>query len=437
MSAKYQSIKGFADLFGAQSALFTRLEDSARACFALYGFAELRTPILEYTELFQRGIGSETDVVQKEMFSLLDRKGRSLSLRPEATAGVLRAAIERGLKEGEIQRLFSFGPMFRYERPQKGRQRQFHQINCECLGTESPFADAELITMLLDYLGGLGLNGLTLRLNSLGCRACRPGYLAALRAYLASLAPERLCADCLRRREQNPLRVLDCKEENCREAIAHAPELANYLCEDCASHFAKVRQLLESVPENLAQIVLDSRLVRGLDYYCRTTFEVLGPISSASAASGLGAQSAIAGGGRYDGLLAQLGGADLPGLGFAIGMERLALLLEESPAPGLDFFIAAQDSAGENKARDLAFVLARELRKQGFSGEMAYQQASFKSMFRQASRLGARYCLIIGSSELASGLIGVKDMVSGGQIELARESLGAYLQKAKVGREEN
>lgn len=407
----FAKLKGFADLYGQDLAVFVRMESSARKIFTDYGYEEIRPPILESTGLFQRGIGEETDVVQKEMFTFPDRKGRLLTLRPEATAGVLRAAINLGLaKIGNIARLFTIGPMFRYERPQKGRQRQFHQINCECLGASSPYADAELVTMLLQFLGALGLKDLVLKLNSLGCKGCRPAYLKKLGDYLASLPAEGFCEDCQRRMHSNPLRVLDCKI--CQDRIADAPRLRDNLCDECRRHFMDVRELLDA-----AGIVytLDDHLVRGLDYYARTTFEV--------ASGQIGAQTAVAGGGRYDGLVGQLGGPDLPGVGFACGMERLALLMTAPERKSPDFYVLGLDDA----AIKAAFALARSLRLQGFAGEMNYSPGSLKSLMRQVSRSGARFCLILGSDELLSGAVTVKNMKTGEQISADNATLGKII----------
>ena len=263
MSDNVTAIKGFADLFSPDSDAFTHMEAVARETFSRYGFTELRTPILERTELFCRGIGTETDVVQKEMYTFPDRKGRSLTLRPEATAGVMRAYIESGRSGDAVTKLFTIGPMFRYERPQKGRMRQFHQINCECLGPSEPYADAELVTMAMRFLEALGLKDLSLQLNSLGCPTCRPAYRETLRKWLSELDESALCEDCRRRMVTNPLRVLDCKVPSCREHTAEAPKILDHNCPDCAAHFETVRRLLdaEKVP-----YVINHRLVRGLDY---------------------------------------------------------------------------------------------------------------------------------------------------------------------------
>lgn len=395
----FSRLKGVADLYGPDLARFRAMELAAQAVFPRYGFEELRPPILESTGLFQRGIGQETDVVQKEMFTFADRKGRSLALRPEATAGVLRAAIELGLaRQGQIARLFTIGPMFRYERPQKGRQRQFHQINCECLGSESPYADVELIAMLFQFLDSLKLDNLALKINSLGCRNCRPGYLAKLQAFLASLPEGDFCQDCQRRMTANPLRVLDCKVDQAR--LADAPRLMDNLCAACEGHFKTVLALLTDIG---IAYEIDDHLVRGLDYYERTTFEVT--------SGQIGAQTAVAGGGRYDGLVAQLGGPETPGVGFACGMERISLLLPEQEAARPDFYLVSLTS----EARTAAFVLAQNLRQQGFAGEMGYGDGSLKSQLRQVSRAGAKFCLILGSDELAQATISVKNMDNGCQ----------------------
>lgn len=411
MSSSFAKLKGFADLYGSELAVFRQQEDTAREIFSRYGYGEIRPPLLESTSLFQRGIGQETDVVQKEMFTFMDSKGRSMTLRPEATAGVLRAAIEAGLATAaQINRLFTIGPMFRHERPQKGRMRQFHQINAECLGSDSPFVDAELIEMLLQFLGELNLHNLTLKLNSLGCPVCRPGYLRHLRDFLAELPEQELCNDCIRRRQSNPLRVLDCKI--CNDSIGAAPRLRDFLCENCARHFETVLALLN---ESGIGYEIEDRLVRGLDYYTRTTFEVV--------SGEIGSQTAVAGGGRYDGLVEELGGGKVPGAGFACGMERLALLMTASEKSPLSFFILGLNEP----CRDAAFLLARDLRNQGFAGLMNYADASMKSLMRQVSHSGARFCLILGPDELAAGKITVRDMTTGCQTESSLENVASIL----------
>lgn len=395
-----QKIKGFADLFPPESDIFTFLESCAREVFGRYGFAELRTPLLERTELFSRGIGGETDVVQKEMYTFQDKGERSVTLRPEATAGVVRAAIEAG--EAALSgKFFTMGPMFRYERPQKGRMRQFHQINAEVFGVDSPLADAEVLLLLASFLTRVGLTGLAFEVNSLGCRECRPRFHEALNAYFASLDASALCADCQRRMQTNPLRVLDCKVPACKAVVAGAPSIQDHLCEDCRAHFDTVLSVLSA--SGLA-FSINPRLVRGLDYYVRTTFEVT--------STAIGSQSAVAGGGRYDGLVEQLGGPKVPGIGFACGMERLALLLSDSLAPTPpDFYLAVLDEA--SLAAGLLF--AEKLRAAGLRGEVAKEAKKLKRQLAHASKVGARTCLILGPDEAAAGTIVAKDLASGQQ----------------------
>ena len=311
-----QALKGFKDVLPGESEKWAFLEQTARKIFQQYGYAEIKTPILEKTELFARTIGAATDIVEKEMYTFIDRSGDSITLRPEATASVLRAFIEHHLHTQQpIQKLFSIGPMFRHERPQKGRLRQFHQVNAECLGSAGPYTDAEIILLLIQILKAVGLSDIRLRLNSLGCPVCRPSFTAALQNFFEDRKGS-FCEDCQRRITTNPLRVFDCKVERCQEFLQEAPALPDFNCPGCRDHFNAVQDLLApwAVP-----IQLDPRLVRGLDYYNRTTFEV--------SAAHLGAQDAVAGGGRYDGLLKTLGGPDMPAIGFAIGLERAALLM--------------------------------------------------------------------------------------------------------------
>lgn len=393
--------KGFADMFEPASTTFSFLEDAAGRVFSAYGYGELRTPIMERTALFARGIGEETDVVQKEMYTFPDKKGRSMTLRPEATAGVLRAYIEAGCHAQEaVSKFFTYGPMFRYERPQKGRMRQFHQLNCECIGASEPAADAEIILMVMAFMREIGVTDVALHLNSLGCRECRPEYNRVLREFLAGLDAGKLCEDCRRRMAVNPLRVLDCKVPDCREMSANAPRIADHNCPACQGHFDFV---LRAVKGAGLAYEINPRLVRGLDYYNRTTFEVV--------SGRIGAQSAIVGGGRYDGLVMQLGGPDVPGIGFACGMERLALLIGEKRSAPPDFYLAVLDEAG----LDAAVVIAQKLRDAGKRGEMSFAVKSLKSQLRQAARRGARQCLLLGADELAANTVTVKDMETGSQ----------------------
>ncbi len=410
---KIQKIKGFADIFPPESGVFAFIEDTARTVFSRYGYKELRIPVLERTELFSRSIGEETDVVQKEMYTFPDRKGRSVTMRPEATAGVMRAIVEGKVQAGDgLAKLFTYGPMFRYERPQKGRMRQFHQVNVEAVGSPEPLLDAEILFMLRQYLTELGLTELTVELNSLGCKECRPVFLDALREFLKGMHKEHLCEDCMRRKLTNPLRVLDCKVPQCREFTADAPRITDHLCPECAGHFAAVRRVLDAAG---MPYVLNPRLVRGLDYYVRTTFEIV--------SGAIGAQSSVAGGGRYDGLVAQLGGPDVPGVGFACGMERLALLVRKAAEPGPDFYLAVLDAAGLEQG----LLLAQNLRQAGFSGEAPFQAKSAKSQMRAADKSGAKFCLVLGSDELDQGTVVVKDMRAGGQETVTQDALPLFL----------
>ena len=396
---KIQKIKGFVDLFPDEAAAFTHMEGRAREVFSRYGFGELRTPVLEKTELFQKSIGEDTDVVGKEMFTFPDRKDRLLTMRPEATAGVVRAFIESKTHQpGKISKFFTFGPMFRYERPQKGRQRQFHQLNAEVFGAPEAQADGELILMLRSFLNDLGLTKLTIELNSLGCDApdCRPQYRQALIDYYTSKDRENFCEDCRRRMDTNPLRVLDCKVPKCKELVADAPVITDHLCEACEDHFADVRAILDGAG---AAYELNPRLVRGLDYYVRTCFEV--------SSMDIGSQTAVAGGGRYDGLIKNLGGADCAASGFACGMERLAMLLGELEAQRPDFYLAVVDQSAANEA----MLFAQALRDKGQRGEVSFSGGSMKSRMRAANKTGATVCLIMGGDELADGTVTVKDMV--------------------------
>jgi len=397
-----RSVKGMHDVLPPASRTFAQIEAEMRRVFGRYGFAELRTPIVEETRLFSRGIGEETDIVAKEMYTFCDRDGTSLTMRPEGTASAVRAYVEHGLAASDpVARWYYTGPMFRHERAQKGRYRQFHQIGAEIFGLSDAAADAELIHMLADFTRGLGVRGVALGLNSLGCPVCRPAYRAALGAFLAGAAG-RLCEDCQRRRETNPLRVLDCKKEGCRDATADAPASIGHLCAECAAHFAQVRAWLDAFGDAYA---LDPRMVRGLDYYNRTTFELLATDPEA------GAQNAVAGGGRYDGLVEMLGGRPTPAVGFAIGVERLAALVpsaKEAPPPSVDVFVMAV-GPGTVVA---AARLASELRAKGITVELDGSEKGFKAKFKRADRSGAAFAVVIGGDEAARGACAVKALAS-------------------------
>lgn len=399
--ARLSAPRGTTDILPAEARRWAGLESAMREVFARYGYGEIRTPIFEHTELFARGIGEDTDVVEKEMYSFEDRGERSLTLRPEGTAGAVRAYLERRLDtEPQPVKLWYAGPMFRYERPQAGRARQFHQLGAECIGTEDPAADVEVIAMVAALFRRLGLTKYELHLNSIGCPECRPAYVRKLRAALEPVRGS-LCKSCQDRFERNTLRVLDCKRESCRELTKNAPVILDSLCRDCDGHFAQVRRYLD---ELAIPYVINTRLVRGLDYYTRTVFEFLSPH--------LGAQDALGGGGRYDGLVETLGGPPTPAVGFAAGMERILLAAEgtlRGEAAALDAYVATLGDAG----RRVGVVLAERLRRAGLRAELDYMGRSLKAQMRQANRLGAKTVLIIGDDEAKAGTVQLRDMESG------------------------
>lgn len=394
-------IKGFNDLLPAESGLWQFIEQTARQVFARYGFNEIRVPIVEKTELFCRSIGDTTDIVEKEMYTFMDKGGSSLTLRPEGTASVMRALIEHKLYAlDSINKLYYMGPMFRHERPQKGRYRQFHQIGAEVTGAADPLIDAQVLLMVSRLFQEFGLTEPRLQINSLGCPACRPAYRQALVAFLAE-RQEALCEDCRRRQGTNPLRALDCKVPGCIEATQGAPAMVEHLCNECDQHFSMVQNCLTAAEVPFS---LNLRMVRGLDYYTRTTFELVTGL--------LGAQSAVAAGGRYDGLVEQLGGPAVPGIGFALGVERVALLLgdrsfEKTP----DLFIAVMGDA----ARTAGFRLMAALQDQGFWVETDCEGKSLKSQMRRADKLKSRYSIVLGDTELVAGSGTLKRMADGNQ----------------------
>ncbi|MBU4449430.1 MAG: histidine--tRNA ligase, partial [Proteobacteria bacterium] len=391
-----KAIRGMRDILPPETSRWQWVESVAREVFDLYGYQEIRLPLLERTELFARSIGADTDIVAKEMYTFPDRKGDSLTLRPEATASVLRAVLENRLEKGAgVKKFFTLGPMFRYERPQKGRFRQFYQINCEAFGVEAPELDVEVILLLMHILKRLLPGKLRLLVNSLGCPGCQVKFKAALGLFLINR--EGLCEDCQRRRTTNALRVLDCKSAHCQGILHNAPVIRNYLCPDCAAHFARVLEMLNRF--NIAY-ELKPKLVRGLDYYTRTAFEV--------AAVGLGAQDAVAGGGRYNGLAKELGGPDLPAIGFAIGEDRILEVLPQDFGQDLRprVFVAA---LGE-PARERAFTVIQELRRKNLAAEMDFEGRSLKAQMSLADRLNAAYVVIVGDKELAAGVAQVRPM---------------------------
>lgn len=393
-----QAVRGMNDILPGEVPWWRQVEDEARRVFHNFGYREIRTPVVEKLELFARGIGESTDIVEKEMYAFPDRRGEMLALRPEATASIVRAFIQNDLYADPLARKFySMGPMFRHERPQKGRYRQFHQVDVEAFGIDDPMLDAEMMFMLRLFLEGVGLSEVGLHINSLGCSECRKAYRRNLEEFLAVRAKD-LCPDCRRRRLVNPLRVLDCKVERCRSLLEGAPVLLDAVCHSCGDHFARVKHHLTGLE---IPFVVDPHMVRGLDYYMRTAFEVV--------TDRLGAQNAVGGGGRYDGLIRDLGGPDLPGIGFAVGMERLILLLRQqrkSPPRTPPIFVATLGQA----AREEGFLLAQKLRSAGIGVELDHEGRSLKSQMRRATKLEARFVFILGEDELGRGEIQLRDM---------------------------
>lgn len=402
------AVKGFNDMLPSETPVWQFIEETARRVFTRFGFSEIRVPVVEKTELFCRSIGDATDIVEKEMYTFSDKGGNSLTLRPEGTAGVMRALIEHKLYALDtVNKLYYMGPMFRHERPQKGRYRQFHQIGAEVTGASDPIVDAQVLLMVSRLFSELGLDEPRLQVNSLGCPVCRPSYREALVAFLAQ-RQDALCEDCRRRQVSNPLRALDCKVPGCVEATAGAPAMLEHLCNECNDHFGRVQDYLRTadVPYSI-----NPRMVRGLDYYTRTTFELV--------TGQLGSQSAVAAGGRYDGLVAQLGGPAVPGIGFALGVERVALLLgDRCPVRTPDLFVAV---AGDS-ARLHGFRLVAELQDLGLWVESDCEGKSIKSQLRRADKLYARYSMVLGDNELASRRISLKQMADGSSQELALDA---------------
>ncbi len=409
------AVRGFKDILPGETERWRFVEETAWKVFSDFGFKEIKIPILEKTELFRRSIGETTDIVEKEMYTFEDRGGESLTLRPEATASVMRAYLEHSLHAGDsISKLFTLGPMFRRERPQKGRYRQFHQINVELLGSGDPLVDAEVIHMLMLFLERVHLRNATLEINSLGCPGCRPAFRKVLGLYLAE-KEEALCEDCRRRLGTNPLRVFDCKVEGCRTAVQAAPCLIDHICRGCAEHFREVQEGLKILETGFS---INPRMVRGLDYYTKTTFEVT--------TRALGAQNAVAGGGRYDRLVKDLGGPEVPGIGFAVGVERLVSLLPErmegivrSP----DLYIAALG----REAKKIAFKLCNGIRRQGFLVEADYSDRSLKSQMKRSDRLGSRYTLLLGENEIREGKAALRNMKDGSQVPVALDDMERQL----------
>ena len=413
---EFTALKGFKDILPTESPRWQEIETVVRSLFSAYGYREIKTPVLEKTALFSRGIGQETDIVSKEMYSFEDIKGRGLTMRPEATASVVRAYIQHRLYQNyPIQKLYAIGPMFRHERPQKGRFRQFHQIDVELFGDPGPKSDAEMIILAVYLFETVGLRDLTLHINSLGCPDCRPDFKEKLKSYLAERTSS-LCTDCQKRARSNPLRVFDCKVETCSAIVQNAPAIPAFLCGNCKEHFESLKAYLDALT---IPFEVNDQLVRGLDYYNRTTFEIQ--------TEHLGAQNAVAGGGRYDGLVKTLGGPDHPAIGFAVGVERVVALLEASKPVDVkkpDLFIAA---LGENVSLP-AFQWMTALRKQGLWVELDYGGKGLKSQMKKANRLGAQNVLIVGDDEAAEKRAVLRDMNTGEQIHVDFNNLVSTLE---------
>ena len=417
---KYQSLRGTHDILPDQTPVWQYVEKKIHDKLQSCGFSEIRTPAIEQSELFTRSIGDLTDIVSKEMYTFEDKGGRSISLRPEATASVVRSAIEHNLAiKDKISKLYYIGPMFRYERPQAGRFRQFYQAGVELIGSSSAFADAEVVLAGVLLFNSLGLRSLEVEINSVGCEKCRPGYEKELKKYLKDNS-SKLCSDCNERIGKNVLRVLDCKKEGCRSVISSAPSLKEMICEECKTHF---EQLTESLGSFGVKVSVNEKLVRGLDYYTKTTFEIV--------SKELGAQNAVCGGGRYDTLIEQLGGSKIPAVGMAIGLERLISVMEAQkllpePEKNLALYIAAIGLEAQKKAFKQVF----ELRKSGVSAETDLLGKSLKSQLKAADNLGAKYVLIMGEEEIKKGVFPLRNMKTGDQKEIRLEELHREIEQA-------
>lgn len=411
--------KGTKDVLPKQSYLWQYVEKTARETAESFGFREIRTPVFEHTELFQRGVGDTTDVVSKEMYTFLDKGNRSMTLKPEGTAGVARSFVENGLmNDGLPAKMYYFSPAFRYERPQAGRLREHHQFGVELYGAAGPQADAEVVTLVDAFYKKLGLKEVRLELNSIGCKECRRAYNVALKEYFAPRLGE-MCEDCNARFEKNPMRMIDCKNEKCKVHTAGAPRMLDFLCPDCRAHFSEVCSLLDGAG---VKYEINPSIVRGLDYYSRTVFEF---VSGAA-----GAQGTVCGGGRYDTLLEQIGGKPVPAVGFGGGIERLLMVMEAEGVPlpepnRVACYLAGMDEASRKKA----FLLACELRGEGVPCETDLMERSLKAQFKYADKIGARYVAVIGENELKEGAAEVKDMKNSSSERIKFCGLSAYLKK--------
>jgi histidyl-tRNA synthetase len=409
---EYSIPRGTRDILPDESPIWQSLEDKFRKVFELYNYKEIRTPIFEKTELFTRSIGNTTDIVKKEMYEFKDRKGRSLTLRPEETAPVVRAGLENNLiQPQQLAKLYYIGPMFRYERPQAGRQRQFHQAGVEVFGSAEPLIDVEVIMLNLQMFNEIGLKDLSVNINSVGCKKCQPEFRRRLKEYFKENIAQ-MCEDCQNRFELNPLRILDCKELKCQRFIDAAPASVDSLCEECRAHFEEVIKMLDY---QVIKFLVNKRLVRGLDYYTKTTFEVI--------SRALGAQNAVSGGGRYDTLVEELGGKPTPATGFAVGMERIIELIKNDQRIKNEASVTLYIATLGDEARKLGFDLLAKMRQKGISADMDYLGKSLKAQLKAADKAGADFVYIIGEDEIKKECAILKNMKTKDQREVKFDSL--------------
>lgn len=407
--------KGTKDMLPSEAYKWHYVERKARETAANFGFKEIRTPMFEHTELFLRGVGETTDIVTKEMYTFDDKGGRSLTLRPEGTAGVARCFIENGLQQGVMpMKAYYLASAFRYEKPQNGRLREHHQFGVECFGSESPAADAEIISLADTFLRNVGLTSLELNLNSIGCPECRAKYNAALKKYIGENL-HNMCAQCQARFDKNPLRILDCKEEKCKAITKNAPKILDYLCDDCKAHFKEVQRILSELG---IKYVVNPGIVRGLDYYTRTVFEFV--------STDIGALGTVCGGGRYNNLVEEVGGKPTPAVGFGLGLERLLLVLENTNSlraqeENVEYYFAPLGDSAKALCRELAYAL----RRKGVSAETDIMDRSVKAQMKYADKIGAKYVVVIGDDEIAKGVVSVKNMADGTCEEKTIDSLRA------------
>lgn len=411
--------KGTKDMLPQEAYKWHYVENIARETAAQFGFKEIRTPMFEHTELFLRGVGETTDIVTKEMYTFDDKGGRSMTLRPEGTAGVARCFIENGLQQGVMpMKAYYIASVFRYEKPQNGRLREHHQFGVECYGSDSPSADAEVIALAATLLKKVGLTQIELNINSIGCAKCRAEYNKALKEYIGANL-HLMCGQCQARFEKNPLRILDCKEEKCKEITKNAPKILDYLCDDCKAHFEKVQQILTSMG---IAFKVNSGIVRGLDYYTRTVFEFV--------STDIGAQGTVCGGGRYNRLVEEVGGKPTPAVGFGMGLERLLLVLEntdnlKAEPECIDVYVASLGEAAQDAARKIVM----DLREKGVKAENDIMDRGIKAQMKYADRVGAKYVVVIGDEELQNGVVNIKNMQNGETQSHTIENLAGYFAK--------